>query len=505
MNSVRSWWYALVGSLAAVAVVTSWGSLGGRTWEQPGLLFAVQTIAAASCLSAATVLIALADRRDMAELGLLGTMLMAPSVLTLVHGLLTPDVLFGESEAFRTSAFLALPAAIVVGTPLLRPHSSFGRWAARRWRDWSLLSLLGLFVLAAVLVSLPDALVIPAAGSPLMVAVTVAIGASVLVFSRRQLHLFELGRQTANLVASFALLLVASIAVLPIVPESYSFGFWWLHVAGTFGVLGVCVGLVASKRLSESARDLLAPVLSRDPLVAFELGLSPVVHRFVADLESKDQLTRDHTVRTGELALRVGERFQLTARELRELGIAALLHDIGKLHTPDEILAKPGSLTAEEYEIVKRHPVDGEQMLRAEPSLAGAARIVRHHHERVDGTGYPDGLAGPDIPIGSRIIAACDAVDAMTHDRHFRAAMSYKMAFAVLREQAGSQWDPAVVEQVISVYPTLPVVSSFDEVGRADAAVAIAADVAAYLGTDDAETELPADVDRLLATVDAEI
>jgi hypothetical protein len=177
-------------------------------------------------------------------------------------------------------------------------------------------------------------------------------------------------------------------------------------------------------------------------------------------------MTRDHVVRTGELALRVGERFRLSGTELRELALAAMLHDVGKLHTPDEILKKPASLTAAEYEVIKLHPVHGEEMLASEPTLARAARIVRHHHERMDGRGYPDGLVGHEIPLASRIIAACDALDAMTHDRQYRTAMPVKLAFAILREHAGSQWDPAVVEQVIAVLPTMPTVSQLDEVGR---------------------------------------
>jgi HD-GYP domain-containing protein (c-di-GMP phosphodiesterase class II) len=186
----------------------------------------------------------------------------------------------------------------------------------------------------------------------------------------------------------------------------------------------------------------------------------------VSDIEAKDQMTRDHVVRTGELAMRVGERFRMSNQQLRDLGIAAMLHDVGKVEVPDEILKKPGPLTVAEYEVVKLHSIDGERMLKAEPALASAAPIVRSHHERIDGTGYPDGLVGRQIPLASRIISTCDALDAMTHDRQYRKAMPIKLAFAILREHAGTQWDAAVVDQVISVLPTMPTVATFDEVGR---------------------------------------
>jgi HD-GYP domain-containing protein (c-di-GMP phosphodiesterase class II) len=128
---------------------------------------------------------------------------------------------------------------------------------------------------------------------------------------------------------------------------------------------------------------------------------------------------------------------------------AALLHDIGKVAVPDEILNKPGALTEEQWKQMRDHTVIGERILRAIPGLGHVARVVRHEHERWDGGGYPDGLAGEDIPIGSRIIFACDAYHAMTSDRPYRAAMSHAEAIAELSANGGSQFDPSVVEILI--------------------------------------------------------
>jgi putative nucleotidyltransferase with HDIG domain len=372
------------------------------------------------------------------------------------------------------------------------PTTVFGRWAARRWRDWTLLALLGVFVLASVVVFFPDWLTPPAPHSAATIAMAVAMVVAVGSLSMRQLRLYDLSGHSAHLIASISFTFLSVTALLPTVETPYSAMFWWCHVAGLLGVLGVSVGLVVSKAMSKSAQDILAPVLIRDPLVAFELGLSPAVHRFVADLERKDQLTRDHVVRTGELAIRVGERMGMSARDLRSLGLAAMLHDIGKLQTPDEILKKPARLTAEEYEVIKRHPVDGAAMLEVEPTLAACARIVRSHHERLDGNGYPDGLSGNEIPLAARIIAVCDAVDAMTHDRQYRKAMSFPMAFAILREHSASQWDADVVRHVIATLPTMPVVASFADVGRP-------------AGESVDAFEIPADLGAILESVDAEI
>ncbi len=478
--------------MAVLTIVSVFGPLGDGRWEQPQLLFSLVTVAAATCVIGATVVIALADRREMAEIGLLGTALMAASVMPLVHGLVTPGVLYSESPAFRLAAFLSLPIAVVVAAPLLRPRSSFGRWAARHWRDWTLLSLLGVFVVASVVVFFPETFAAPGPNDPITIAVSIGMLVALGSLSVRQLRFYELGRRSSNLVASVSIAMLSATALLPMVETRYSAGFWWLHLAGALGVLGACLGMGVSKRMSRSAQDILAPVLARDPLAAFELGLSPLVHQFVADLEQKDQITRDHTIRTGEMAMRVGERFRMSAADMRNLGLAAMLHDVGKLRIPDEILKKPSRLTADEYEVIKLHTVYGEEMLAADPALSSAASIVRSHHERIDGGGYPDGLAGREIPLAARIIAVCDAFDAMTHDRQYRAAMPVKMAHAVLREHSGSQWDPIVIEQVMAVLPTMPAVSTFDEVGRAVEGRAPVPLV-------------PADIGELLAVVDAEI
>ena len=135
--------------------------------------------------------------------------------------------------------------------------------------------------------------------------------------------------------------------------------------------------------------------------------------------------------------------------EIERVGHAALLHDIGKVGMPDRVLHKPGPLADEEWDVMREHPVIGERILRAIPGMGSVARIVRHEHERFDGTGYPDRLAGEEIPLGSRIILACDAYHAMTSDRPYRAAMAHDHAIAELARCAGSQFDPRIVAALV--------------------------------------------------------
>jgi diguanylate cyclase (GGDEF)-like protein len=166
-----------------------------------------------------------------------------------------------------------------------------------------------------------------------------------------------------------------------------------------------------------------------------------------------------HVEGVGELAVLVAEALGVTGQELQDLRRAAQLHDIGKVAVPEAILAKSGGLDDDEWEFIRRHTLVGETIMSAAPALVEAARLVRWSHERFDGTGYPDGLAGEEIPLGSRIITVCDAYDSIIRDRPYRAASSSAAAIAELRRCAGSQFDPEVVEafcDVVGREPELP-------------------------------------------------
>jgi two-component system cell cycle response regulator len=165
---------------------------------------------------------------------------------------------------------------------------------------------------------------------------------------------------------------------------------------------------------------------------------------------------RPHSANVASWCEAVGRRLGLDEEELAPLLVAAPLHDIGKAAIPDAILNKPGPLDDEEWSFIRRHTLIGDRVLRAAPALAGAASLVRHSHECWDGSGYPDGIRGEDIPIGSRIIAVCDAYDAMVTERPYCRAMSTEEAIAELRREAGSQFDPAVVEAFIGLVAEQP-------------------------------------------------
>jgi diguanylate cyclase (GGDEF)-like protein len=174
-----------------------------------------------------------------------------------------------------------------------------------------------------------------------------------------------------------------------------------------------------------------------------------VVTALASALGERDRYTGDHSESVVDLAAKVGETLALDADQIGRLRTAALLHDIGKVGVPDEILHKPGPLDEREWDVMRQHPVIGERIMRAIPGMGSIARTVRHEHERWDGTGYPDGLAGEKIPLEARIILACDAYHAMTSNRPYREAMAHSAAMAELTANAGTQFDPQVIEALV--------------------------------------------------------
>jgi hypothetical protein len=195
--------------------------------------------------------------------------------------------------------------------------------------------------------------------------------------------------------------------------------------------------------MSELAAAALDHASSRDES---RHEVSAHVNALAAAMDLRDRRTAEHSEDVVMLAHMVGEMLQLDQAALMELEFAARLHDVGKIRVPDGVLNKPGPLDAEEREVMRCHAAWGSETLSGVPGLEVVATVVRFHHERWDGRGYPDGLTGACIPLASRIIAVCDAFGAMTCDRPYREAMDRSEALDELRSGAGTQFDPAVVD-----------------------------------------------------------
>jgi HD-GYP domain-containing protein (c-di-GMP phosphodiesterase class II) len=200
------------------------------------------------------------------------------------------------------------------------------------------------------------------------------------------------------------------------------------------------------ERLARQTELAIKSVKQRESLsrFAFDTALA-----LTEAIESRDPYTGGHCRRLADHAGAVASKLVLAPKEIEVVRLGAALHDMGKIVVPDAILKKPDRLTPEEYAIVKQHCYSGGQICKRVSFLMSAYPIVYHHHERWDGQGYPDGLKGESIPLGARIVAVMDAFDAMTTDRPYRMGMSIEEAVSILKDGAGSQWDPRIVSATL--------------------------------------------------------
>ncbi len=179
------------------------------------------------------------------------------------------------------------------------------------------------------------------------------------------------------------------------------------------------------------------------------------VKSLASAIDAKDEYTRHHSTRVTDFSLKIAAKMGFSEKELSELELAAVLHDVGKIAVPESILNKPGKLTNEEFKLIQEHPVRGEAILSPVIELKDIGRIVRAHHERYDGNGYPDKLKGREIPLGARIMAIADTYDSITSERPYRKAASHRYAIKEIIGCSGTQFDPEVVENFLEIAGTL--------------------------------------------------
>ena len=462
-------WFIVLAVPASVQVVLSAWMADAGVATSPLTLFWVVLISALLCAVTSLAMMTRAWCTGEAELGLTGAFFFSLSVLPLAHGITTPGVIYDENSATVVAVLVAIPMGLVATFPMFSRRLRRRLLPGDRWMAWMVASAAASMALAVALVASPTALPVPTPKSLPVILIALGSFAGCVTLSFRHLQLARIARRAGPLMVAGGYSLVGATSFVWLGAAPYSAGFWAAHILDIGGVfLATVAGLFVYRR-TDGVRDVLSSVLVVDPLGALEVGLDPIVHTFVAELEAKDQITRDHVVRVATLSVRVGSELGLDAGALRDAGLTGILHDVGKLEIPDAVLKKLGRLTEDEYEMIKTHTVKGELLVASSPVLAGIAASVRSHHERIDGAGYPDGLSGDDIPRLARVVAVCDAYDAMANTRQYREGMGSDQAIAVLREHAGSQWDAPAVEALVRVVEANPEpnrLTPLDQVGR---------------------------------------
>jgi putative nucleotidyltransferase with HDIG domain len=397
-----------------------------------------------TALAAAVAAIALtiigARRRD-GRTVLVGTAFSVMAALLALHGIATPGILIGDNGVVSLTGGATLPVggailALTAIPQLRRPNG------VRILLLVQAVLLIGVIVLGATALAAPSLVpAVPEARSTPALAL-LGIGlAFYALLAFRAFRTFLLTHRHADLLVVIGIAWLAA-ALPPAMLMSYLDLGWWLgHGFELVGIVLVGLPVAFDVRRVAQSRPLAGDLCSSDLVRSEEAFLGSHVRALTVSLAEKDAYTEEHTRRVALRAVQVGEELGLSPARLRELATGALVHDIGKLSVPDSILKKPGSLTSEEFAIVKRHPELGYRMLRDLGFSESVRGLVLDHHERLDGSGYPNGIGGPTMSIDARILAVCDVYDALISTRVYRDAFAHEQAMEILREEAGSKLD----------------------------------------------------------------
>ena len=410
-------------------------------------------LTALACALAAVALTIAGARRGDSRTVLVGTAFSVMASLLALHGIATPGILIGMNGvvAFTGGATLPVGAAVLALSALP---------ALRRPRSVRPLVYLQIGLLCAVLalgavgMLVPSAVPsVPTAGSPAAL-ILLAVGLALFaLLALRAVRTFLLTRRRADLAVFVGIVWLASALPPAMLLNFMELGWWLGHGFELLGILLVGVPVALDLRRAAQSRPLVGDVPCADLVAAEEAFLGAQVRALTLSLARKDEYTKEHTRRVAIRAVQVGEELGLTGGRLRALATGALVHDIGKLSVPDAILQKPGPLTDEEFRTIQLHPEWGEKMLADLGFALDVRQLVRDHHERLDGSGYPHGYEGSLISFDTRILSVCDVYDALISRRVYRDAWTHERAVGLLHEESGTSFDAkcvAALERVLS-------------------------------------------------------
>jgi len=440
-------------ALGALAPALALQLLHGRHSTFSGTFhFAAVGVTALAAAVAAFGLTVVGARRGDGRAVLVGTGFTVMAALLAIHGLATPGILIGGNGiiSFTGAATLPVGGAILAlsALPALRrPHAI---------RELLALQALGAAaVLALGIAGMAVPSLVPAVPKPGSAPAWTALALGAFfygVLALRALKTYLLTRRSADLLVVVGIGWLAA-ALPPAMLWNYLDLAWWLgHCFELCGIVIVGAAVAGDLHRASQSRPLAGDLRAEDLVAAEEAFLGGRVRALTRLLAEKDTSTEEHTRRVALRAVQVGEELGLAAGRLRSLAIGGLLHDIGKLSVPEAILKKPAPLTDDEFDVIRKHPAWGDQLLRELGGFRDTVRqLVRSHHERLDGTGYPDGLSAAQLDLDTRILMTCDVYDALVSPRVYREAWTHARAIELLREESATAFDPRCVAALEAV------------------------------------------------------
>jgi HD-GYP domain-containing protein (c-di-GMP phosphodiesterase class II) len=387
---------------------------------------------------------------------------MSMGAIFAVHGLTTPGILVPNLFARFAGSAVAISAYLSLAVPGVFFAMSYAPGMSRLERRlpfWPA-GWLVLFVTAALVAYGAIALKtwvlaqLPLSVRPYS---TVLAVASILLFflaAVRQAQTYRVTRLASQAMLIVAFVLLAEAAAAMVLFPVWSWGWWYYHLLMLAAVALAVRALLVERARGRSLRSTVEAALQLEVSVAAEEFDVEAVAALVAAVEVKDRETQGHNHRVAEICVRVGRELGMTASDLRTLARSGLLHDVGKLGIPDAILHKQGPLNDAEWAVMKTHPEIGLRILQRCGHFKRELLAVLYHHERMDGAGYPHGLAGEAIPIEARIVAVADMYDVLTSDRPYRRARRPDEARAIVESEAGTHLDRRLVAALLRTIAT---------------------------------------------------
>jgi HD-GYP domain-containing protein (c-di-GMP phosphodiesterase class II) len=401
---------------------------------------------------AAVGLTAVGARRGDTRTMIVGTAFAVMAGLLALHGFSTPGVWFGNNGVVAITGGATLPAGAVVLVFSVLPLPRVLRNVVPFLLvETALIAfIIGLGVSALAWPSLLPPVPAPGGGDALALLAVgmVAFG----VVTLRAVRTFLLTRRALDLAVAVGLVWLAT-ALVPALTQDYRYLGWWIgHEVELDGILVIGIAVAIDLARAAQSRPLAGDLTAAELVASEDLFLGSQVRALTVTLAEKDEYTERHTRRVALRAVQVGDELGLSRGRLRTLAIGGLVHDIGKLAIPDEILKKPGPLDDDEYELVKGHSERGYRLLTELGGFGDGVRdLVRDHHERLDGKGYPRGLTAGQLTLDARILADCDVYDALISKRVYRDAWSEQTAIDYLRAESGTAFDERCVEALARV------------------------------------------------------
>jgi HD-GYP domain-containing protein (c-di-GMP phosphodiesterase class II) len=419
---------------------------------RPFHFWAVSGIALFSALACAVLVASGRTLRETRMLFLALAFLAIAGIFS-VHGLMTPGHIAHEfhqsvsaSSWFSVAAGAILVALSAMETP--KGVDAFIRRAGGAIFAWVAIAV-GAYVVMSIAV---DSWLEQTPTENQNVQYVIAFGAFALyAFALvRYLEAYRFAKLPSQAAMVVALALLCQVPPILLWGTPWHLSWWIYHGLYLLAFAVLFAGWTIEARRAGSLKVIAEGLSMRDALAQLNRGHDSQMLELVDAIEAKDVATLGHVRRVSAYALAIGKKLGLHGQELRSLVLAAELHDVGKIGVPDHILAKPGKLNDEETAEMRRHAIRGYEIAERVPALRALAPVIRAHHERIGGTGYPDALTGEQIPLLARIIAVADSYDAMTSSRPYRDAMARAEAIGELRRVRGRELDARCVDAFLA-------------------------------------------------------